>query len=67
MPARVTHSAEPKWNRFDPLFGNRRVDLDQQASAATLDLLEHLLTQTDLQHLLLIGAYRDNEAADHRP
>jgi PAS domain S-box-containing protein len=29
--------------------------------AATLDLLEDLLTSNDLQHLLLIGAYRDNE------
>src|SRR5439155_19821119 len=29
----------------------------QWLDAATLDLLEDLLTQTDLQHLLLIGAY----------
>jgi PAS domain S-box-containing protein len=28
---------------------------------ATLDLLEELLTHDDLQNLLLIGAYRDNE------
>src|ERR1700738_5063544 len=33
----------------------------QWLDAATLDLLEHLLTRSDLQHLMLIGAYRDNE------
>jgi PAS domain S-box-containing protein len=33
----------------------------QWLDAATLDLLEDLLTRTDLEHLLLIGAYRDNE------
>jgi PAS domain S-box-containing protein len=33
----------------------------QWLDVATLDLLEDLLTGNDLQHLLLIGAYRDNE------
>src|SRR5262245_6245783 len=33
----------------------------QWLDAATLDLLEDLLTHSDLRHLLLIGAYRDNE------
>jgi PAS domain S-box-containing protein len=33
----------------------------QWLDAATLDLLEDLLTQMDVRHLLLIGAYRDNE------
>jgi PAS domain S-box-containing protein len=33
----------------------------QWLDAATLDLLEDLLTRSDLRHLLLIGAYRDNE------
>ncbi len=33
----------------------------QWLDAATLDLIEDLLTQADVQHLLLIGAYRDNE------
>ena len=38
----------------------------QWLDAATLDLLEDLLTRSDLQHLMLIGAYRDNEVtADH--
>jgi PAS domain S-box-containing protein len=39
----------------------------QWLDAATLDLLEDLLTQTDLQHLLLIGAYRDNEVNATHP
>ena len=34
---------------------------------ATLDLLEELLTHDDLQHLLLIGAYRDNEVNATHP
>ncbi len=33
----------------------------QWLDAATLDLVEDLVTRPDLQHLLLIGAYRDNE------
>jgi PAS domain S-box-containing protein len=33
----------------------------QWLDGATLDLLEDLLIRSDLQHLMLIGAYRDNE------
>jgi predicted ATPase/signal transduction histidine kinase len=33
----------------------------QWLDAATLDLMEDLLTRPDVRHLLLIGAYRDNE------
>jgi len=39
----------------------------QWLDVATLDLLEDLLTRTDLQHLLLIGAYRDNEVNAAHP
>src|SRR5579863_2124954 len=39
----------------------------QWLDAATLDLLEDLLIQTDLQHLMLIGAYRDNEVNATHP
>ena len=39
----------------------------QWLDAATLDLLEELLTQADLRHLLLIGAYRDNEVTTTHP
>ncbi|MEX3936401.1 AAA family ATPase [Paraburkholderia phymatum] len=38
----------------------------QWLDSATLDMLEDLLTRSELQHLMLIGAYRDNEVtADH--
>jgi predicted ATPase len=33
----------------------------QWLDAASLQLLEHLVTHPDVRHLLLIGAYRDNE------
>jgi PAS domain S-box-containing protein len=39
----------------------------QWLDAATLDLLEDLLTQSDLKHLMLIGAYRDNEVDSAHP
>lgn len=39
----------------------------QWLDAATLDLLEDLLNQTDLQHLMLIGAFRDNEVNATHP
>jgi hypothetical protein len=39
----------------------------QWLDAATLDLLENLLTQTDVRHVLLIGAYRDNEVTAAHP
>ena len=39
----------------------------QWLDAATLDLMEDLLTQSDVTHLLLIGAYRDNEVDATHP
>jgi predicted ATPase len=39
----------------------------QWLDAATLDLLEDLLTGSDLQHLMLIGAYRTNEVTSAHP
>jgi PAS domain S-box-containing protein len=39
----------------------------QWLDAATLDLLADLLTQADVQRLLLIGAYRDNEVDSAHP
>jgi predicted ATPase len=39
----------------------------QWLDAATLDLLEDLLTQSDVRYLLLIGAYRDNEVGAAHP
>src|SRR5271168_779692 len=39
----------------------------QWLDTATLDLIEDLLAQADMQHLLLIGAYRDNEVDAAHP
>src|SRR5262249_28014188 len=55
------------FRRFISVFARREhplalfLDDLQWLDAATLDLLEDLLTRSELQHLLLIGAYRDNE------
>src|SRR6202048_608645 len=39
----------------------------QWLDAATLELLEHLVTHPEVRHLLLIGAYRDNEGGPTHP
>src|SRR3981081_312849 len=39
----------------------------QWLHTATLDLLEHLVTHPEVRHLLLIGAYRDNEVGPAHP
>ena len=39
----------------------------QWLDAATLDLLEHLVAHSEVRHLLLVGAYRDNEVSPSHP
>jgi predicted ATPase len=39
----------------------------QWLDAATLELIERLITDPDIKHLLLIGAYRDNEVGSSHP
>jgi serine/threonine protein kinase len=39
----------------------------QWLDAATLELLEHLVTHSEVRHLLLVGAYRDNEVSPSHP
>jgi PAS domain S-box-containing protein len=39
----------------------------QWLDAATLELLERLLTDPDVRHLMLVGAYRDNEVSSSHP
>jgi predicted ATPase/signal transduction histidine kinase/GAF domain-containing protein/ActR/RegA family two-component response regulator len=39
----------------------------QWLDTATLDLLQHLLTHSEVRHLLLVGAYRDNEVGSSHP
>src|SRR3984957_10332101 len=39
----------------------------QWLDAATLELLENLITDPDVRHLMLVGAYRDNEVSSSHP
>jgi len=39
----------------------------QWLDTATLELLEHLATHPEVRHLLLVGAYRDNEVGPSHP
>jgi PAS domain S-box-containing protein len=39
----------------------------QWLDAATLELLEYLVTDPDVRYLLLVGAYRDNEVSSSHP
>jgi predicted ATPase/signal transduction histidine kinase/GAF domain-containing protein len=39
----------------------------QWLDTPTLDLLEHLVTHSEVRHLLLVGAYRDNEVGPAHP
>jgi PAS domain S-box-containing protein len=43
------------------------VDDLQWLDTATLDLLEHLVTHSEVRHLFLVGAYRDNEVSPSHP
>jgi predicted ATPase/signal transduction histidine kinase/GAF domain-containing protein len=43
------------------------VDDLQWLDAATLDLIEHLVTHPEVKHLLMVGAYRDNEVGPSHP
>ena len=67
-------------NRFQMVFGRflgvfaRKehplalfLDDLQWLDTATLDLLEHLVTHSEVRHLLLVGAYRDNEVGPAHP
>ncbi len=59
--------------RFVGVFARREhplalfLDDLQWLDAATLDVLEHLVIHPEVRHLLLIGAYRNNEVRAHDP
>src|SRR6201987_5570450 len=61
------------FRRFIGVFARREhplalfLDDLQWLDAATLDFLENVLTQPDVHHLMLIGAYRDNEVDSAHP
>jgi PAS domain S-box-containing protein len=39
----------------------------QWLDAATIEMLEQLITDPDVRHLMLVGAYRDNEVSSSHP
>jgi predicted ATPase/two-component sensor histidine kinase len=61
------------FRRFLMVFAQREhplvlfLDDLQWLDAATIELLEHLVNQPDVQYLLIIGAYRDNEVTASHP
>jgi PAS domain S-box-containing protein len=61
------------FRRFIGVFAQREhplalfLDDLQWVDSATLDLLEDLLSRSDIRHLMLIGAYRDNEVNSSHP
>ena len=74
LPPR-TRNAASNWcsDGFSAVFARPEhplalfLDDFQWLDAATLDLLEDLLIHGEVQHLLLIGAYRDNEVTPAHP
>jgi PAS domain S-box-containing protein len=77
VPELPPHDAQRRFQlvfrRFLAVFARREhplalfLDDLQWLDSATLDLLEDLLTQPDVQYLMLIGAYRDNEVNSTHP
>ena len=72
-PQDAQHRFQLVFRRFIGVFARPEhplalfLDDLQWLDAATLDLLEDLLTQADVHHLMLIGAYRDNEVDAAHP
>jgi predicted ATPase/signal transduction histidine kinase/GAF domain-containing protein len=67
------HRFQLAFRRFIGVFARQAhplvlfLDDLQWLDAASLDLLEHLATHPEVKHLLLIGAYRDNEVSPTHP
>src|ERR1700687_466902 len=72
-PQDAQHRFQLVFRRFMGVFARPEhplalfLDDLQWLDAATLDLLEDLLTRPDVQHLMVIGAYRDNEVDSAHP
>jgi PAS domain S-box-containing protein len=66
-PQQAQNRFQHVFRRFIAVFASPKhplalfLDDLQWLDAATLDLLEDLLTQPDVRHLMVIGAYRENE------
>jgi PAS domain S-box-containing protein len=72
-PQDAQHRFQLVFRRFIGVFARPEhplalfLDDLQWLDAATLDLLEDLLTGPDVQHLMVIGAFRDNEVDSAHP
>ncbi|CAB3739632.1 AAA family ATPase [Paraburkholderia rhynchosiae] len=72
-PLQAQRRFQLAFRRFIGVFARREhplalfLDDLQWLDAATLDLLEDLLTRSDLQYVMLIGAYRNNEVDAAHP
>src|SRR5712672_2964164 len=74
LPPQDAHNRfQMVFRRFLGVFARKEhplaVFLDdlQWLDAATLDLLEHLVTHSEVRHLLLVGAYREPEVTPPHP
>ena len=77
VPELPPHEAQSRFQmvfrRFLGVFARKEHPLGlflddlQWLDTATLELLEHLVTHPEVQHVLLVGAYRDNEAGPSHP
>ncbi|MDB4874324.1 MAG: multi-sensor signal transduction multi-kinase [Gemmatimonadetes bacterium] len=72
-PQEAKHRFQMVFRRFVAVFARPEhplvlfLDDLQWLDAATLDLLEYLVTHAEVRHLLLVGAYRDNEVSPSHP
>ena len=72
-PHDVQNRFQMVFRRFLAVFARKEhplalfLDDLQWLDAATLDLLEHLVTHPEVRHLLMVGAYRDNEVSPTHP
>ncbi|MDB6011592.1 MAG: domain S-box-containing protein [Gammaproteobacteria bacterium] len=74
LPPREAKSRfQTVFRRFLSVFARKEhplalfLDDLQWLDGATLDLLEHLVTHSEVRHLLLVGAYRGNEVGPSHP
>jgi len=73
LPQDAQNRFQMVFRRFVGVFARQEhplalfLDDLQWQDAATLELLEHLITDPDVRHLLLVGAYRDNEVSPSHP
>ncbi len=72
-PEEAQHRFQAVFRRFLGVFARKEHPLTlflddlQWLDAATLTLIDHLVTHPDVKHLLIIGAYRDNELSPFHP